>query len=86
MKARGTPGVKPEVTIPDYIYCPHCRDHQSHVTARRWYDYILNLPQILMRRIPRRCEHCFRRFWVKRGAIARGEEKDLRPSIEPNRW
>jgi len=74
------------VTIRKYISCPYCKDHQSHVTPRRWWDYILSMPQILMGRICRRCEHCLRRFWVSRDAIARGEDKDLTPRIAPNRW
>jgi hypothetical protein len=69
-----------------YISCPYCRDHQSHVTPRRWWDYLLRLPQILLGKVCRRCEHCLRRFWVSRDEVPRGEEPDVAPRIAPNRW
>jgi hypothetical protein len=74
------------VRPPKYISCPYCRDHQSHVTSRRWWDYFLAFPQLLLGKISRRCEHCRRRFWVARDEVARGEDKDLEPRIAPHRW
>ena len=62
------------VSTREYVVCPYCRDHQNHVTERRWWDYIFRFPEMLMGKVPRRCEHCYRRFWVDPNALALGEE------------
>jgi hypothetical protein len=57
-----------------FIPCPYCSDERNSRSERKWWDYFFSTPWVLLRYVPRRCEHCYRRFWVSTARLRRWKE------------
>jgi len=44
--------------------CPRCGNDRNVRAARRWWDYVINLHNLLAGFSSRRCAICMTRFWA----------------------
>jgi hypothetical protein len=56
------------------IQCPYCLDERNGRSGRKWWDYFVSGPWMLLGYTPRRCEHCYGRFWISPRLLKRNQE------------